>query len=668
MKRAGYAALAAAIAVCALPGRGQDAPAQQPAAEAKPAEAQVPATETPPSAAREEQITGSVDFGYRWVLGKGGSEDVYRSIVNLGEGPKLFGADASIRRPGGRFYDRVDVHATSWGGDPYNTARLDAARAGCYNFRFDYRNVAYFNSLPSFANPFVDAGALFSQRSFDTTRRLIDTELEMRPGARFSPYLAYYHSSGFGRGVTTFVADGSEFPVATQLRDATDSYRGGLRINFRKLNLTLEEGGTTFKDDQQIGFAGSNPGNRRVPLLGQNLLLRDLRQAYGARGHGTFSRAVVEARPWSKLSVTGQFLYSEPSIDVNYFQQNSGSFILLQTLQAFTGQLDRSIADANRPRSSGSWAIEFRPVPRFRIVDSWFTDRFHISSASLLSEVFTASTGNFTSSASAADRLVLNYNQHQVDVIADVASFLTLRGGHRYEWGDAAVPITDISPTPGPDRGELRRQVALAGGVVRVRSNFDVNVDLEAAASDRTYFRTDLADYQRARVRGRYRLSKALTWTGTFAILNNRNDGRGIGLDFQSRQSGMALILTPGGAQRWSVLLDYTRATVRSSIPYLAPQDRTPEISRYRDDGHFGGASLDVVLWRRARITVGGSFAVDRGSRPTRYLEPRGRAVIPLWKLLSWTAEWRWFGFDETRFGFENFHAHLFSTGLRIAR
>src|SRR5262249_39190866 len=162
-----------------------------------------------------------------------------------------------------------------------------------------------------------------------------------------------------------------------------------------------------------------------------------------------FSRALVEARPWSKLSLTGQFLYSNPSIDVNYLQQNSGNFLLLQTLQAFTGQLDRSIADGNRPRSSGSWAIEFRPLQHLRIVDSWFTDRFHISSASLLSEVFTAATGSFGDTASTSGRLVLNYNQHQMDAIVDVAPFLTLRGGHRYEWGDAAVPPTSITPTPG---------------------------------------------------------------------------------------------------------------------------------------------------------------------------------------------------------------------------
>ncbi len=647
----------------APPGAAQ-APAQTPQQEAPPAQA---AAEQPPApAVKEEQNRGSIDFGYRWILGQGGNQDVYRSIINLGEGPKLFQAEASLRRPNGFLYDRIDLHASSWGGDPYNTARLDAARTGVYDLRIDYRNVKYFSSIPSFANPFLESGILFSERSFDIDRRYLDSQIDFRPGARFSPYLAYYHSSGFGRGVTTFVSDSNEFPVGTHLRDGTDSYRGGVHVNLSKLNITLEQGGTVFKDDQQVGFSGVNPGNRTTPVLGQTIVLKDLYQAYGARGSGIFSRGVIEARPSSKLSFSGQVLYSKPSIDVKYLQQNSGNFLLLSTLQLYTGQLDQSLADANRPHTSGSWSSELRPLRRLRIIDSWFTDRFHIAAGSLLGETFLTTTGLVTSNTTAAERLVMNYSQHQVEAVVDVASFLSLRGGHRYEWGDAGVPASPL--TPQGERANLSRQIALAGASVRIGSKIDVNADLEASAAGHTFFRTDLADYQRGRLRGRYHASKSVAFSGAFAVLNNQNAAQGVRLDYQSRQSSLAVIMTPREAKRWSLLLDYTRGTLRSSIPYLAPQDRTQETSLYRDNGHFGGAALDLALWRGARLTIGGGFSLDRGSRPTRYLQPRGSAVIPLWKLVSWTAEWRWFGFDETLFGLENFHTNLFATGLRIAK
>lgn len=628
--------------------------------------AEAPAETVPPPVA-ERQVHGSVDFGNRWVLGNGGNEDVYRSIVNLGEGPKLFGAETTIRYPGGRWYDRLDARASSWGGDPYNTARLEAARTGAYAFRFDYRNVSYFNSLPSFANPFLGQGVLFSQRSLDTKRRLIDTELEYRPGARLSGYLGFYHGSGFGRGVTTFVTDGNEFPVGTRLRDATDSYRGGLRLNLVKWNLTLEQGGTTFKDDQQVSFGGAvNPGNRRVPLLGQDILLRDLAAAYGARGNSIFNRGVLEGRPWSKLHFTGHFLYSQPSIDVNYSQRNTGNFVWLETFQVFTGQLDRSLGQAGRPHSSGSWTTEFRLTPRIRVIQSWFTDRLHVAGASSLATTLTpASGGSQPRETALRDRLVLNWNQHQVDAIAEVSSFLTLRGGHRYEWGDAVIR-SNIGILPAGEAGEIRRQVALAGGSLRLRANVDLDADLEASARDRTFFRTDLADYQRARLRGRYRLRRDLTLSGSFAILNNQTPVRDVSLDYQSRQSSLALLFAPSDGRRWNLLLDYMRGTLRSSLPSLAPQDRTSEISRYREDGHYGGATVEIHPVGRTRIHLGGSLGVTAGSRPTRYYQPYARLLSPLRGKVAWMGDWRWFGFTERRYAFESFHAHLFSTGLQV--
>ena len=75
----------------------------KPAEQAKPAAeaAQAPATpeEKPadsPAPSTESWVNGYVDFGYRWRTDVRGSFNQYRSIVNLGEGPKLFGVDLSF--------------------------------------------------------------------------------------------------------------------------------------------------------------------------------------------------------------------------------------------------------------------------------------------------------------------------------------------------------------------------------------------------------------------------------------------------------------------------------------------------------------------------------------------------------------------------------------------
>ena len=61
------------------------------------------AQETPaissPEGEQEWQV--NLDIRNRWVQDVGGSSDVYRSVVNLGEGPRLFGSDIRFRDSAG---------------------------------------------------------------------------------------------------------------------------------------------------------------------------------------------------------------------------------------------------------------------------------------------------------------------------------------------------------------------------------------------------------------------------------------------------------------------------------------------------------------------------------------------------------------------------------------
>src|SRR5579884_627031 len=268
---------------------------------------QQPATDTSGS---EPQISGSVEVGYRYIPNISGNFDVYRSTVDLGEGPKLLGLDLTLRPNSPTIFDRLDLHMSSWG-DPYNTARLDAQKSGLYRFTVDYRDIAYFNFLPSFANPFP--GSLLTNSAFDTRIRNTDVELDLFPAARFTPYLAYSQNSWYGRGITSFDTGTSQFAVPQSVSDSTQTYRGGLQIQTRKLHAVFEEGGTTFRDDQGASENQLNPGDLLTPFMGQTLSLSGLNALYRVRGDSTFSRATLAWTPLSWVTVSGQFLYSNPN-------------------------------------------------------------------------------------------------------------------------------------------------------------------------------------------------------------------------------------------------------------------------------------------------------------------------------------------------------------------
>ena len=258
-------------------------------------------------------------------------------MVNLGEGPKLLDADFTLLNPSKRFFDRADVHATSWGGDPYNTLRVDVQKDKLYRLMADYRNIAYFNFLPSYADPTLNQGVLLNQNSFDTAIRTLNVQLDLLPDKWITPYLGFGRNTQFGRGITVFHTDQNEYPVASLYSDQTNNYRAGVRMELGRYHIT-----------HRAGRHHVQRRSRRVRQSAESRKLHGLflgRAAFAESDAGAVSRAgrfdlytkvLVAANPYSWLSVTGQFVYSRPHTDVNYTETSAGNFFLERSCSSFT--------------------------------------------------------------------------------------------------------------------------------------------------------------------------------------------------------------------------------------------------------------------------------------------------------------------------------------------
>jgi hypothetical protein len=655
--------------------------AQQPADQTKPVEQAAPAAPAAeqaaaakpddktasPAPSTESWINGSFDFGYRWVTDVGGSFQQYRSVVNLGEGPKLFGFDLSLQDPKKRLYDTLTLRGMGFGGDPYTTAHVEARKMKLYDFRADYRNIAYFNAVPSFANPVAPAG--FNERSFDTRRRATSFELDLFPGSRIVPYLAYDRNSGHGRGIETWVLGATnEFPIPYTLRDKTDNYRGGLRFEFNRFHVTLEQGGSTFKEDDSTFYTGPNGGDRTTPINGVFTSLNTLNQAYGIRGNGIYSRALVTARPANWLNLYGQFLYSRPKNDVHYSEIATGVLYDFASAAFFPGMYNVANGNATQPHRSGNIGVEVH-WNRLRLMESLTADRVEDTSFGAFSpQVF----GNFATSPATIllPRQVVSYKQAQTDLIFDVTSKMTLRGGYRYLRGDATVNAGNLSQVGPSVAGELNRNVGIAGLSYRPSSKLSINADYEGASSDRVYFRTGLNEYSKGRLRAKFQATSSLLFQANFRVLDNQNPAADIQFDFRSRDNSVAAFWTPGGGKRITVMAEYDRSTVRSEIRYLDLPFLTPATSSYREMAHTATSTIDFMLprFKDGKLTAGGSLLILSGSRPTRYYQPLARLSLPLYKHVIWNTEWQYYGFGEQFFFFEAFRTHIFMTGLKVTR
>jgi hypothetical protein len=617
-----------------------------------------------------EPWSGSVDLGYRWMSDLAGNNLTYRSIINLGEGPKLLGADLDFRDPSARLFDTLTLGGIGWGGDPYNTARLEAWKKSRYRFRLDYRNIAYFNAVPSFANPFTGPGVV-NQHSYDTHRRLADLNLEIRPGARVVPYLGYSRNSQRGTGLTDFVLDVNEYPVASLLRNQTDHYRGGVRAMFRRFQVTIEEGGTVFKDDQQVHNTARNLGDRNfprvLPFLGRTLYLDDLLQAYGMRGTAPYTQASITGAPFAWLDLQGQFVYRMGSTSANYIQSNSGQFVNLNPLLFYTSQRELAAGVVNRPHTSAIVGAEARPLRRVRIVESWTTDRLHTDTRQTIERVLDQRA--FT--IPGADRLVDNYNQQSVDVLVEALPGLTLRGGHRYVWGDTTVRAPSFLGTA-PATARLARHAGVGAASYRRGSRLSANFEFEGGRADQIYYRTSLRDYSKTRARVRYQVAGGLSVTWNLNTLDNDNPAPDVNLKYRSRSNGATVEWLPGGGGRISLIADYARTSVRSEISYLVPQNFTTDRFPYAQNAHEAAvrlaASLPAIGGRVPRLTAGGTLFRSSGSRPTPFYRPVAALAVPVAREVSVTGEWRWYGFGEPFYLDERFRAHQFTLGVRIAR
>ena len=635
---------AAAAPQDAKPPAAQAPAAAAPAAAAPAAAPPADAAATSPVPSSEAVFTGWIDFGYRWRSDVAGSVDAYRSFVNLGSGPKLIGTEFTLTDPKHRLFDQIHVRAYDWGDDPYSTLHIDARKAKIYDLRVDYRDIAYFDALPSYADPLLAGGIALNEQSFDMRRRFASAEITLLPGHWISPYFAYDRDSGSGTGVSTYVSDADEFPVPAIFHDRTNNYRGGVRLEFRRFHITLEQGGTKFENDQTLYQSGGvNYGNSLAPIFGQTLDLTDLLGAYGARGTSIYTRALVTASATSWLDLYGQFLYSEPKTTVNYQQYDGGNLYLQTQILFYSAQQYLVSSAAQMPHTTGNLGGEIRPWRRVRITGSWTTDRLHNSGSSPENQTLTESqTLQQQTAALLESSLVSNYNQAETLVYFEATSKLTLRGGYRYVWGDANDAVLPPEGLASADSVKLRQNVGIGGFTYRPMQKFSFSAEGESASSGGAYFRTSLYDYQKVRAQARYHTGP-ISFSADFNLLNNQDPQPGVNYDYLSHQESLSVMWSPAGGKAFDFEGSYTRSDLRSDIGYLAPSTEQPLLSNYRDNSHIATTLFHINPPHKGPvapvIVAGGSLVISSGSRPTTYYQPMAKLSLPAGKHLTWFAE-----------------------------
>lgn len=670
---AGFAVLA--LLVCASfapPLAAQETPEKKDDAQA----AATPAAATEGFRFGMYEGHSDIEVGYRWVSDTAGSRDMYRSMINLGEGPKLLRSNLSLRSKYGTggLFDRLDLSMDSWGGDPYNTMRLNMSRSGVYEFRADYRNLSYFNSIPGYANPLLAQGNLSDQHALDVRYRSTDLELKLYPDNKIRPFFGYTRTSGFGPGLTTYGLTGNEFVLNTHWQYASDEYRGGLEISIPTLVLRLEQGYRFLRDDTSANDTTQNPGNgNNATFLGRQVNLASLDRGNHDRTAMPVTKLMAKWSPLSYLKFTGRYVYSIADVDTAQGEVRNGSLVSLEDRLFYRSALDGANGSAKMPNHNGAFGVEFSPFSRLTLIDQFETRRNHITGAAVLSSAYIGAS-SLSGGSRVFDTTVqhllgasLAYNQtrNQAEADIDLGSGFVLRGGYRYTTIDASLSDTADGETDSSDAG-ITQHTGIFGVAYRPSRRMHFGLNWEVNNTSGRLVRTDMLDYSQVKFDWRVDPVKTLSLSGSVSVLTNRGLYDKINLDAHNRNYTVALTYEP--CQRFSLNLDYQRSSILSALDIILPQRLDVARSFFDERGSSVGAGMGVDFYHGLRTDLGYRVILNAGSYPLNYYQPYASLTIPLQNHFAIKSQWQYYGYNEKGTNLQDYRTHLVTIGLAFSR
>lgn len=623
-----------------------------------------------------------LDFGYRWKVLTRGSEDLYRTQVNLREGPSLFsGRLFYAPEPGSNaLLDRVELNLGNLGDEPYKTGQLRIAKNGKYEFDFNFLDANYFSSIPSFANPLFESGTFVSQHRQDTTLRNVGFELRLLPGKTFSPQIAYQRTTRSGNVTTSLSADGDEFLVHENLDFSSDDLRLGLLFSGHQLSLLVEQGGRWYRDRSPFSVTGPQEGNSTRPYIGEQIYLDSYSATQDVKSRIIpYSTLRLTFNPNPSFRAQARVAYSQADFRTSYYQGMTGNFFSFPSLRAFYDGLESySSGRFKTPNLMTDVSAEWQVIPRLTFVERFRARRSHISGSGLTSAVLSnvdflgvqADQAQYEIESLIESMLGQSYDRQQLEARFSVTRHLLLRVGHRYERRAYDFEPTTLEgpvqpPAPFANRGsfELKRNVALVGGSYRLSARNRIAVDYEHGWADQPIFRTDVTDFDRLRIQGRLSPSEQLEFTGIVSLLDHQDDF----VDFTSENRTYSLRFDYRPSVWLGISGQWDRQNFDTSIPYRVPQDFSIAISEFHELSNYGSLYLDLNLVRNSTLSVGYSVWGNSGTFPVNYHQPVARLEIPVGERFSVYGQWNYYDYNEKVSLYpQDYRAHLAILGFRI--
>jgi hypothetical protein len=617
-------------------------------------------------------IIQSFETGYRWRT-VGGDGDMYRSMVNYGDGFRLLSSSLSVQsRDGhGRFFDQILINTQGLGNDPYQFASFHIEKNRLYRYDLLWRSTDYFNPALT-----VSQGEHF----MDTVRHTQDHDLTLFPQSSFKFFLGYSSNAETGPALTTlqlYNNRGDEYPLLANIRRDQHEYRLGGEARLMGFRLNVMRGWEDFKDDTPVTLPSPSQGNNPNDLNHLNAF--QLSQPY----HGTspYWRVGLFREGKRLWAVNGRFTYVEGRRAFAYNELSNGT----QFNGAPTSFQFFSAGNAQRPTATGNFNFTLFPTSHLTITNQ--TSLYNIRMVGNSFFVI-AANGVLTTPQVPFTYLGIRTIGNSTDARLRIRPWFSVHAG--YDYSDRRIASVEGQqkaglPAPGPPANTALEQTNLlhAGTLglnVKPIKALTISLDGEIGRANRPIYPISDRNYQTFRARAEYK-TKSFRLAAYAKTDYNTNSISLTSYASQSRQYGIDSSWT---ANQWfSIDAGYSKLHLYTlgGIDYFAAGvNVSGQSSLYISNIHTASLGVRFAILKRADVYLGYSHIQDVGDGratpfgagidttlpafqaaqtfPLRFESPQARLSLRINRQIRWNGGYQYYGYNEKFSGLQGFRAN----------
>jgi len=281
-----------------------------------------------------DELTGEVRLGWRNVS-VDGADNKFRQHVNLDDGARLLSLSASYdaQEPRGRLPDKATVELGGFGGDPFQSLRIDVRRFGSYRLRYDRREADYFyDDLlidPAEASVAGSTGGDFHR--YDLGRVQENLQLDMQVSSRATATIGFDRYSRSGDSTTTRDVQRDEFELDQPIDENLQTVSIGFQYRWDLLSVSIEEGIRDYESDGRVFLPGFSPGENDDIDDATTLDFYRFDSPYDYDSHET--RLSARAQPVDRLDLRLATSITDLSLDLQAMETARGVDFLGQPFE-----------------------------------------------------------------------------------------------------------------------------------------------------------------------------------------------------------------------------------------------------------------------------------------------------------------------------------------------